>query len=263
VILRWWGSAYATAYKVKRATASGGPYAVLATVEAQAFGAATPHTPPAFADTTYTDTGVVGGDTYRYVVSAVSPSGESADSAEAVAEVGLRERAHLAFGEGSGATAVDDTGSGWDGALESGASWASGRAGSALSLNGSGAYLSLPEGVVADLSDFTVAAWVYLDYVPAHARVFDLGTGTLHYLMLEILDGHPRFATAVVGYWGEESILGSDSLPTGEWVHIAVTLSGTVATLYVNGVEAGSNSELPLAPVHVGRTTNNWIGRSQ
>jgi len=65
--LKWAASSNATSYYVKRASASGGSYTNVATVTA----------------TNYTDTGLVGGSTYYYVVSAVnSLSGESANSAE-------------------------------------------------------------------------------------------------------------------------------------------------------------------------------------
>jgi hypothetical protein len=42
-----------------------------------------------------------------------------------------------------------------------------------------------------------------------------------------------------------------------------VTLSGTVGTLYVDGVVAGTNALMTLAPFDLGETTQNWLGRSQ
>lgn len=64
-----WTSSYgAASYKVKRATASGGPYTTIANVTAPVL-----H---------YNDTGVSSGTNYYYVVSAVNPLGESADSGE-------------------------------------------------------------------------------------------------------------------------------------------------------------------------------------
>ena len=70
VTLNWMASSNATSYNVKRATTSGGPYTTIATVMT----------------TNYTDTFVIGGTTYYYVVSAVSsPAGESGNSAQASA----------------------------------------------------------------------------------------------------------------------------------------------------------------------------------
>jgi fibronectin type 3 domain-containing protein len=67
--LSWSASAGATAYHVKRATVSGGPYAQIS----------------APTGTTFTDSGVTNGTKYYYVVSAVNASGESANSGEASA----------------------------------------------------------------------------------------------------------------------------------------------------------------------------------
>jgi hypothetical protein len=46
-------------------------------------------------------------------------------------------------------------------------------------------------------------------------------------------------------------------------VHLAVTLSGRTATLYVDGLAAGVNTDMAPAPAQVGPTPHNWIGRSQ
>ncbi len=70
VTLTWPSVAGATAYTVKRAAASGGPYMPLMADVRQ---------------TTFSDTGVVNGDAYFYVVTARNSLGESGDSPEASA----------------------------------------------------------------------------------------------------------------------------------------------------------------------------------
>ena len=70
VALTWNAVSGSTSYSVKRADASGGPYNLLAS------GVASP---------AYTDSPVVNGTTYYYVVSAVNAAGESANSSEASA----------------------------------------------------------------------------------------------------------------------------------------------------------------------------------
>jgi hypothetical protein len=67
--VNWSASAGAASYKVKRATVSGGPYAVVATPSS----------------TTFTDVGLSSGTTYYYVVSAVNAAGESGNSTQASA----------------------------------------------------------------------------------------------------------------------------------------------------------------------------------
>lgn len=65
--LSWNSTTGATGYNVKRATVSGGPYTIIAS------GITSPN---------YNDTGLSGGATYYYVVSALNPGGESASSSE-------------------------------------------------------------------------------------------------------------------------------------------------------------------------------------
>jgi hypothetical protein len=66
VNLTWSASASATSYQVKRALASGGPYATLASTAA----------------TSYSDSPLINGTTYYYVLSASNSSGEGVDSGE-------------------------------------------------------------------------------------------------------------------------------------------------------------------------------------
>lgn len=66
VALSWTGPAYARSYNVKNATTSGGPYATVANTIA----------------TAYTNSGLVNGTTYYFVVSALNYYGESTNSSE-------------------------------------------------------------------------------------------------------------------------------------------------------------------------------------
>jgi hypothetical protein len=64
-------------------------------------------------------------------------------------------------------------------------------------------------------------------------------------------------------YFGEQSVAQAVALPTGQWVHLAVTLTGTTGALYVNGQLAANNNAIALAPFQLGDTSQNWLGRSQ
>ncbi|WP_176992904.1 LamG-like jellyroll fold domain-containing protein [Collimonas sp. OK242] len=250
VILSWWGSAYASSYDVKRGTTAGGPYTTVAAGVTDLL--------------TYTDSGLAAG-IYYYVVTAVTPSGVTSASNEATAITAVQLQTYLAFDDGSGATAADSSGKGHAGTLTNGATWGAGKKGSAVSLNGSNSYVSLPADIVADISDITIAAWVYWNASQKWARVFDFGTGTGHYMMLTTRNGSgfPRFAMTLNGGSGEQGIDSNTAMPIGQWAHVAITLSGNVGTLYVNGNAVGTNTAMVLAPFHLGSTSQNWIGRSQ
>ena len=67
VVLSWPSSSTATSYNLKRATTAGGPYTILTNL----------------VTTNYTDAAVTNGTTYYYVVSALNPAGEGANSVQA------------------------------------------------------------------------------------------------------------------------------------------------------------------------------------
>ncbi|MGG4094774.1 hypothetical protein [Paenibacillus lautus] len=73
IVLHWNSSSInaATSFNVKRATVSGGPYAIIGTVTGSTY--------------SYTDSNVINGTTYYYIVTAVTAAGESGDSNEASA----------------------------------------------------------------------------------------------------------------------------------------------------------------------------------
>ncbi|HZM79852.1 MAG TPA: LamG-like jellyroll fold domain-containing protein [Candidatus Limnocylindrales bacterium] len=177
----------------------------------------------------------------------------------------LRPVARYTFAEGSGNTAADSSGSGAPPAiLVNDPQWISGFLGTGLRLNGNGQYLSLATGLLWNMYDFTISLWVK----PAAAdtvHIFDFGVGTTTtmYLTGGGAGGPVRFAITTGGPTRERGVNGMAALPVGRWTHVAITKSALVATLYVNGVQVGQNTNLGLYPARLGNTPNNWIGRSQ
>ncbi len=251
VVLSWWGVANGTSYNVKRAANSGGPYTTVAS------GIADP--------LTYTDSPAAG--TWYYVVSATTASGESQNSNEMVAVTSVQLHTQLTFDEASGASAADTTGNGHTGTLIGGASRTAGKSGNAVLLDGSTGYVSLPNDIVADLSDFTIAAWVFRHSAATKQweRICDFGSGTGRYMLLTPCgtNGKVHFAITLNGYHNERQVTGTAPVPSGQWAHVAVTLSGTTLTLYLNGSEVGQTTGAAFTPWRLGPTAQNWIGRSQ
>ncbi len=166
--------------------------------------------------------------------------------------------------------ANDSSGNGRNGTLVNGPTFVAGQIGQAVDLAGGAGgsasqHVSMPASVINGLTDFTVATWVRLDTTSAWRRIFDFGTGTTVNMFLTPQSGSGtiRFAITTGGGGAEQQINGTSALPTGAWTHVAVTKSGNVGTLYVNGVQVGQNTAMTLSPSSLGNTTQNWIGRSQ
>ncbi len=250
LVVSWAAVAGATSYNIHRATTSGGPYTTIATGVTSA---------------NYVDSQVSAGTTYYYIVDATNSSGTGPSSSEVAAVRSASTLiSYLKFDESTGTIASDATGNNWNGALNGGASWASGKFNNAISLNGTNGYISLPSGLMSGVTDFTVMAWVKLNSVTSWTRVFDFGSGTSNYMFFtpqNSFTGKPRFAINTGG--GEQQINTSTTIASGTWTHIAITLSGSTGTLYVNGTSVGTNTAMTLSPTSLATTTQNYIGKSQ
>jgi DUF1680 family protein len=173
--------------------------------------------------------------------------------------------AHYPFDETSGTTAADATGNGRTATLAGGVTRVAGRTGNAVSLSGTAQYVSLPSGILAGATAFSVALWVRLDTIATWSRVFDFGTGSTANMFLSPRTdaGRARFAITASGAGGEQRIEAPSALVAGAWTHVAVTGSGGLGVLYLNGVEAARNAAMTVRPSDLGSTTQNWVGRSQ
>jgi hypothetical protein len=132
--------------------------------------------------------------------------------------------------------------------------------------SGSQQYVSLPTGIAAALTNFTIEAWVNLSSTANWNRVFDFGNNTTTYMFLTPQNGTTgmaRFAITTSGGGGEQQITGTSALTAGVWNHVAVTRNGNAGILYVNGVAVATNSAMTLSPSNLGSTINNYLGRSQ
>lgn len=244
------GAVYAQSHNVYRATSETGPYTQIATGITDLMN--------------YIDHGMPAGE-YFYQVQGVIDGNPTAMSDPVSIDTSPGLVAHFEFNETSGATASDSTGSGIKGTLVGGASWTQGQSGNSVDLSGGGQYVSLPDDVTDNLSDFTIATWVRLDSLNGWSRIFDFGAGTERYMFLtpSAGGGNVRYSIASNYRHNEDTITGTAPLPTGRWVHVAVTQTGTTGRLYVDGQLVGSNTEMHLNPMQLRGTNQNWIGRSQ
>jgi hypothetical protein len=247
VDLTWNAVAGASSYTVRRATASDGPFTIVGTSSGASF----------------TDTTVLNGKTYYYNVTAGNGLAEGSASTTQAALPGSL-RTHLRFDETSGTAAADSSLRGWNGTLINSPTWVGGanaRIGGAVNLNGTNQHVTLPAGIVSTLNDFTIVFWIRLSSINTWARVFDFNNGTTAssmYFVPQTSGGVTRF-----GLNGQnlETSTGNQ-FTTNTWTHVAVTLSGNTATMYLNGNAVATRTTMTNRPSGLGITPNNFIGRS-
>ena len=142
-----------------------------------------------------------------------------------------------------------------------GPSFVAGKVGSqALLFNGSTAFVQLP-ATVANQKEMTIATWVYLNGSSSGQHIFDFGNSATEYMYLtpKATLGGLRFA---IKNGGAEQQLNATALSTGKWSHVAVTLSASGATMYVNGVQVSTSNTVTISPLDL-KPALNYIGRSQ
>jgi len=173
--------------------------------------------------------------------------------------------------ETSGTTAADSSGSDNHGTVQGHLTWqpTAGKTGGALKLDDASTYVSLPIGsVISSLTNATFAVWVNWSGVGGDwQRVFDFGSGTNVNLFLTprtVAGGPLRFAITNAGASNEDRTTAPQALPTG-WHHVAVTIDaeGKTHTLYVDGQAVAVHTSARYTPASLGKTTQNWLGRSQ
>eukprot|EP00456_Euglypha_rotunda_P047112 TRINITY_DN3756_c0_g1_i11.p1 TRINITY_DN3756_c0_g1~~TRINITY_DN3756_c0_g1_i11.p1 ORF type:complete len:412 (-),score=122.39 TRINITY_DN3756_c0_g1_i11:44-1279(-) len=168
----------------------------------------------------------------------------------------------MKFDESSGVLAQDSTGNGWNGSLSGGTSAYSGVIGSGLKLDGVDGHVSLPAGVVDGIGDFTIAGWVNPNASTMWARWVDFSNDANNYLFIVPIGpaGTPRFVIQANGV--EQMVESSEPLPLNQWSHLAVTMSGSSVTIYVDGKQVANSTAFTITPSDLGQTTQNYLGRS-
>ncbi len=131
----------------------------------------------------------------------------------------------------------------------------------AIALDGTNSYLQLPANI-AKGSAFTFAAWINWNGGGQWQRIFDFGSDTSHYLFLTPSSGGTTLRFAINNGSGEQIVERVGALASGSWQHVAVTLNGNTARLYVNGTQVAASTSFSIAPSAF-NPTRNYLGKSQ
>lgn len=205
----------------------------------------------------YTDSTITNGNTYYYKVQMFKGTDLGPISEAFEAQPARGHYMHFAFNEGKGTKAYDDWG-GYDATLYNDSAWTEGQTDGALAFSKSDlSYAKIANNAVADLQDYTVAAW----FKPTAERgtVFTFG-GTTYYMSLVTGSTSMSFTFKTSKGSASETfnniVVGDDA-----WTHVALTQQGTKVLLYVNGSAVGElNLPTAMYPADLGKTTKNYLG---
>jgi VCBS repeat-containing protein len=122
---------------------------------------------------------------------------------------------------------------------------------SAVNFDGVNDYVRLPSVTLA--SQFTLQAWVNADNLAQSGPIryfdFGLGTGTTNSIVLR---KHTSSNTLVVyinsGGTDLANFAVAGQLTQNEWTHVALTVNGTSARVYLNGVDVGGGTLTAALP---------------
>ena len=198
-----------------------------------------------------------------------------------IAPLAVTSTAQAAVGDGlvawypldetTGTVAKDASGNGRNGTVEGATTWLDGNGfrfggGSASSGNA----IKLPDNLTAGLASITVSLDVWVDpALTGNHFVYNLGniavgspqSGT-GYLFTTTT---PYRATISNAAWSNEQVTSKGSnLAKAAWKHLTYTQTGTVGTLFENGVQVAQKTNVAYTPAQIGNgvTTRNYLGRS-
>jgi hypothetical protein len=141
-------------------------------------------------------------------------------------------------------------------------------------LNGSSAYVDLPNNLFTNLNSVTFEAWFTDNGGGGWARLWDFGNsvggegnqgGGTSYMFLSVPSGFGGVRGAYNLGYGEQVIDLGARPAIGVEHHVVWTQDGNAQTakIYIDGALIGENDSFTFTPAAIGSTVNDWLGRSQ
>ncbi len=150
------------------------------------------------------------------------------------------------------------------GSLEGSAAFAGGKVGRAFLLNGTEAYVNIPDdGSLEFTTDLTLDAWIKPNNLSQFQQILSKWGDTGHYAYQFGLapGGALRSDISENGTTYDVIVTPPNALAVGTWSHVAMTFSDGTFRLYVNGVMLAQSStfssvyDLGDAPLSIGRSS--------
>jgi hypothetical protein len=134
--------------------------------------------------------------------------------------------------------------------------WTSGKISNGLQFDAAPDLDYLSATTSASFSQITWGAWVKPGSTSTQQTIFGLGTAATNDL---IITSSGKFQANFTIGGSNRSITGTTTLSAGTWYYVAVSYTGSVMTLYVNGVSEGT----PVSSLSGSITTGNtlYMGR--
>jgi hypothetical protein len=172
---------------------------------------------------------------------------------------------YLPFSEGTGTITYDRSPYGNDGSI-SGATWASGKYGSALKFDGVNDNVNLGDTTSLRINtSMSIESWVLSNGSQTGTGIIisKYGTDRGYYLGIESAGNSAVFSLSSSASGGTDSISGT--INVNEWTHVVGTYDGSTMFIYINGVLKQSTSHTGIynttATVFIGKLDigSNWL----
>jgi Concanavalin A-like lectin/glucanases superfamily len=128
---------------------------------------------------------------------------------------------------------------------------------------GGAAYATLPGFPLEGDGEFTAEGWVDWSGGSTYGEpVFDFGSSESSYMVLSPAGASShKLAFEVHGSGKSFQVVGERKLSGESWEYVAVTESGGVLRLYLNGVEDGKTEGVTLTPASLGSASSDYLGK--